>query len=133
MRRTKFSATDLNQLQRQLNAWRQSQPQYKRLPEEVWASATILARKHGVSLVARTLGLGFTKLKGQATLPSRNSSKATPAPGFMELQLSDWGSGASSPCRVELSDGAGGKMTLHLPGDSVAVLGLVEAFWRRAK
>ena len=131
MRRTKFSATDLSQLHRQLDSWRQSEPQRARLPEAVWASAATLATIHGVSCVARTLGLSYTKLKRRATQAPGIPAPTTSPPTFVELQLDDSLGGASRPCRVELSDPAGGKMTVHLPLDSPAVLGLAEAFWRR--
>jgi len=132
MPRTKFSATDLSQLHRQLDSWRQSEPQRARLPEAVWAAATTLATIHGVSCVARTLGLGYTKLKRRATQALDSPAPTTPPPTFMELQLDDSLGGTCRPCRVELSDPAGGKMTVHLPVDCPAVLGLAQAFWRRA-
>jgi hypothetical protein len=132
MPRTKFSATDLSQLHRQLGSWRQSQPQCARLPEAVWASAAALATTHGVSCVARTLGLGYTKLKQRATQAPGVPAPTTPPPTFVELQLDDSLRGTCRSCRVELSDPAGGKMTVHLPLDSPAMLRLAEAFWRRA-
>ena len=90
MPRTKFSATDLSQLHRQLDSWRQSEPQRARLPEAVWASAATLATTHGVSCVARTLGLDYTKLKRRATQAPGIPARTTPPPTFVELQLLLW-------------------------------------------
>ncbi len=45
--------------------------------------------------------------------------------------MDDGLNGASRLCRIELSDPAGGQMTVHLPCDAPAVLGLAQAFWRR--
>ena len=65
MPQNEFSATKLNHLRRQLNAWRRSQRGRTRLPEEVWESATSLARTHGVAApitehVAKVVNEGMT-------------------------------------------------------------------------
>lgn len=133
MAAAKFSATDLPQLERQLNSWRQSQRSRRRLPPEVWRVAVALARTHGLSCVARSLRLDYSKLQrlhaegGPRTVPPRAS--ASP-PGFVELPSPSPMTGAA-PCRVELHHRRGATMTLHLPYDPAAVLALVEAFWRR--
>lgn len=130
MPRTKFSTTDLSQLRHQLDAWRQSQSQASRLPEAVWISAATLTTTHGVGHVARTLRLDYNQLKRRVTqAPGR--SALLPPPAFVELQLHDSWHGASASCRIELSDPAGGKMTVHLPCDAPVVVGLAQAFWRR--
>jgi hypothetical protein len=133
MPRTGFSTTDLRQLPRQLDSWRPSQPPRTRLPEARWAAAATLARTHGVSAVARLLGLDDSKLKRRVTQAPITSARTTPSPAFVELQLEDSLRGAARSCRVELSDPAGGKMTGHLPGDAPAVRALAQAFWRRAR
>lgn len=133
MHRSKFSTTDLDQLERQLDGWRQSQSQYSRLPKEAWAAATALARELGVSPVAQRLGLGYNKLKHLSAPAAALARRGTKAADFVEVQLGDWGSGPGNCCRVELSDGAGGRMTVDLPADSPAVVGLAQGFWRRGQ
>jgi hypothetical protein len=133
MSRSPFSTTDLNRLQRQLACWRQSQTQRTRLPEAVWAAAGTLAGTHGVSRVARTLGLDYHKLKRRVTPAGGRSLAIRPPPAFVELQLASALGGDAHSCRIELSAPAGGTMTLHLPCAAPAVLGLAEAFWRRAR
>ena len=133
MAAAKFSATDLPQLERQLNSWRQSQRGRRRLPREVWQAAVALACTHGLSCVARSLRLDYYKLQrlhakgGPRTVPSRASAGP---PGFVELPSPPPMTGAA-PCRVELHHCRGATMTLHLPHDPAVVLALVEAFWRR--
>lgn len=142
MPRSRFSATDLDTLQRQLECWRQSQSGYRRLPEEAWVAAITLVRRLGVSRVARALGLDYYKLKERscppvALAPVENSPVS---PGFVELQWSNW-SGSALPgsnsggaeCRVEFCDPAGGRLSLQAPADSPVVLGLAQAFWRRTQ
>lgn len=131
-----FSATDLNQLRRQLNTWRRSQSQRTRLPEEVWELATTLARAHGVSHVARTLRLNFYKLRRRLTdapPPAAQRVRPGPPPGFVELQWEGPANAIGGECIVELSDARGKKMRLRLPGDTPALVGLAEAFWRQQR
>ena len=130
MPRTKFSATDLNRLRDQLDRWRQSQSGAGRLPEALWSSAATLAHTHGVGPVARTLRLDYNKLKRHLPPPAQ----ATPlAPAsFVELRPREWLPQAATLCRIELSDPEGARMTLELPCDSATVVGVAQAFWRRA-
>jgi hypothetical protein len=130
MPRPTFSATDLNQLRHQLDRWRQSPSGASRLPEALWTSAAALALTHGVGPVARTLRLDYNKLKRQVPPPTQAAPLA-PVP-FVELRPHEWLPQGATLCRIELSDPAGAKMTLELPCDSATVVGVAQAFWRRA-
>jgi hypothetical protein len=130
MPRTKFSATDLNQLRHQLDRWRQSQSGATRLPEALWTSAATLTLTHGVGPVARALRLDYNKLKRQVPPPVQAAPLA--AAPFIELRPREWLPQVATACRIELSDPAGAKMTLELPCDSATVVGVAQAFWRRA-
>jgi hypothetical protein len=130
MPRTKFSTADLNQLRHQLDHWRQSQSGATRLPQALWTSAATLALTHGVGPVARTLRLDYNKLKRQTPSPAQAAPLA-PA-SFVELRPGEWLPQAATLCRIGLSDPQGAKMTLELPCDPATVVGLAQAFWRRA-
>jgi hypothetical protein len=132
-----FSATNLNELLRQLAAWRAQQQARTRLPEEVWQAAAMLARQRGISSVARTLRLDYYKLQRwcDPAAPRRSRSKR-PAPSapprFVELKLEHaLGRGAGQVFRVELADGRGARMSLELGREVAAVVALAEAFWKR--
>jgi len=131
---SRFSATDLDQLERQLKSWRRSRRGHRRLPEEVWEAAVALGRTHGLSQVARGLRLDYNKLQrlsaGRARVAVGPSASTCP-PGFVEMP---YPSPSAEPgvCRVELGNGQGATMTVHLPNDTTAVLRLVEAFWRQS-
>jgi hypothetical protein len=131
MPRTTFSTTDLNELRDQLEQWRQSQAGVIRLPEALWISAATLAVTHGVGPVARTLRLDYSKLKRQVPQASAAGLPSAPA-AFVELRPHQWLPQATTACRIELSDRHGAKMTLELPCDSATVVGVAQAFWRRA-
>ncbi|HOA62528.1 MAG: hypothetical protein KA191_15680 [Verrucomicrobia bacterium] len=130
MPRTQFSATDLKQLRHQLDRWRQCQSGTIRLPQALWTSAATLALTHGVGTVARTLRLDYNKLKRQVAA----AAGALPlAPvSFVEVQPPECMAQAATLCRIELCDRAGAKMTLELPCDPATVVGVAQAFWRRA-
>jgi len=116
---------ELLQLRRQLDAWRQGQTSRAPLPGDFWELAAAQARAHGVSRVARTLGLSFYKL--------RQRLRPGAPPGFVELPpLAAPGSRAGE-CVVELRDGRGGGLTLRLASDAPALLALAAGFWRRGQ
>lgn len=131
MPRTKFSTTDLNELRQQLDHWRQCQSGATRLPEALWISAATLATAHGVGPVARTLRLDYSKLKRQLP-PASAVGLPSAAPSFVELRLREGLPQATRACRIEWSDRQGAKMTLELPCDPATVVGVAQAFWRRA-
>jgi len=130
MPRTQFSATDLKQLRHQLDRWRQCQSGTIRLPQALWTSAATLALTHGVGPVARTLRLDYNKLKRQVAPPAP-AVPLVPA-SFVELQPREWMPQAATLCRIEISDRVGAMMTLELPCDPATVVGVAQAFWRRA-
>ena len=53
----------IEQLQRQLDQIRSTQPRGKKLPDSVWQAAVELAREHGVYSVAHPLRLDYAGLK----------------------------------------------------------------------
>jgi len=133
MNGTGFSATDLHALQRQLRAWRRQQQQTgrARIPEEVWAAAADLARRQGVSRVARTLRLDYHKLRRRCVPGVPSAPAADAVATFVELRLPESGVDCSRPFRVELAEARGARMTIELGQDVPAVLALAQAFWRR--
>jgi len=125
-----FSPTDLDQLQRQLSAWRRRQSGRVRLPEALWASASTLAQRHGASLVARTLHLDYHKLRRRS---AKGSWPAEGAPAFIELQVAPSPQPSGGEASVELSDGTGARMTLRVRAELPTVVALAETFWRRPR
>ena len=93
-----------------------------------------LGRTHGLSRVARALCLDYHKLQRLSTDSEDGAvAKGSPAcpPGFVEMPLPSVNVEPAA-CRVELRNGQGATMTVHLPNDTTAVLRLVEAFWRQS-
>lgn len=130
MNGTGFSATDLNKLERQLDAWRRQQGSRARLPDGVWTAAATLAQSQGVSWVARTLRLDYCKLARHRASRRLNRPAAKALPTFVEVQLGEGVRESTRSFRVELAGAHGARMSIGLGHDTAAVVALAEAFWR---
>ncbi|MCP5528062.1 MAG: hypothetical protein H7A47_16530 [Verrucomicrobiales bacterium] len=118
----------LDGLARRLRQWRARRGSKGPLPQWVWDEASGAARDHGVSRVARVLGLDYDKLKRRAVvLPAAAGVSGAP-PGFVELNLSPTPS-ISSEWTLELSDPQGRKLTLRGPSEPSSWRDLARAFW----
>jgi hypothetical protein len=81
-----------------------------------------LAREHGINKTARTLGLKYDSLKKHLETAPPGASGLGPA-GSEFLELLPRTMVPSSPeCTIELEDGSGGKMRMHMKGASMADL-----------
>lgn len=129
MTRPAFSTTDLNQLRRQLAAWRRAQSGRPRLPDALWRAATDVARTQGPSRVARLLRLDYYKLRKRL---AATASLLPAPPAFVELKGAQMFGTALGESAVELSDGTGARMTLRVRHDVATLVALVESFWRRS-
>jgi hypothetical protein len=125
-----FSTTDLNQLRRQLSAWRRAQSGRPRLPEALWRAATDLARTQGPSRVARLLRLDYYKLRKRL---SATTSPLPAPPAFVELKGAPMVEAGPGESVVELFDGCGARMTLRVPNAVTTLVALAESFWRRPR
>ena len=130
MRTPTFSATELPQLQRQLQAWRQRQSGRRHLPATLWDAAAQLAHRYGVSRVAQVLHLDYYRLQRRAQVPTPAVASSRPPAPFVELKLD------SPPLRpvnigsVELFDGSQRRLRIETGPDPAAWIALAEAFWK---
>jgi hypothetical protein len=107
---------------REIDRWRGRQSGRKRLPHEFWAKAADLARVHGVNRTARTLGLKYASLRRHLETRSGVASGSLPvAPAFVEL-LPGCRTDPGLSCTIELDDGHGGTLRMHVPGATMADL-----------
>jgi hypothetical protein len=99
------------------------------MPAELWESAALLARTHGVYAVSRDLGLGYDSLKKRVET-AWEGEEGIVHQGFVELSGSQLI--GSAEVVVELLDVDGRKLTIRLPGgDGIDVRDLSECFWDR--
>lgn len=78
----------VSELMKQITAWRGGRTPAERMPGTLWAEATRLGRKYGVSLVARHLKLDFYGLKRRVH-GGGGSGKEKSGSGFVEVQCVD--------------------------------------------
>jgi hypothetical protein len=89
-----------------------------------------LAQAHGISPVARALGLNYTALQQHSVACGVPPPAGSPAGGFVEVAAPLWPGGA--PWSVELEDRNGAKVTVRLAGSEAgAVLALAQGLWRQ--
>jgi len=114
---------------RQFEQWRRRQQGRARLPRDLWVQAVRLAREHGISKTARTLGLRYDSLKKRlaAAGPGQRDPGWTGVPSgppdFIELLPGGLKPG-SPECTIEWADDSGAKVRMHVKG--IAVADLVE-------
>ena len=127
---------ELVRLRQRLDGVRRGGRQGKALPEWTWTEAGRLARRHGVYLTCRALGLGYNKLKrvsgvgASAERPGQARTgrprKATSPMQFVDL------SGAlatGGDCRLVLEGPGGQRLSVQMSAGAATavVLGLCRA------
>lgn len=97
-------------LQQQFEQFRATQPPRSKLPGEFWASATELAKQHGVYTVAHALRLDYVGLKKRVAGSVRRRRKPA-QPRFVELIAP--GPPKLDECVIEFESTRGAKMRVH--------------------
>ena len=113
-------------LRRRIECWRETRVKRTRMPEELWAAATVLARAHGVARVARTLGVGYETLKERLGDAGESGMAAGGPAEFVALAGATLLGGAA-PAVVEVTDCRGRRLVVRLSG-AVDVPAVVAAF-----
>jgi hypothetical protein len=86
------------------------------LPKEVWSAAVALARRHGLHKTAKALRLDYYGLKKQVKKASGGEKvRGTSGGEFMEVLPAEI-SNLRPECTLELENGSGAKMRIHLKG-----------------
>ena len=124
---------DLRTARRQLDRWRSRHRPHTRLPEELWRKAMTLARKHGLNRTASALGLKYYSLKKRVEATVGDLSKGEEAPcEFVELLPSPMAA-RSCECMIELDDGRGATVRIHVKGVRMADLASFVSAWRSTR
>lgn len=120
----------IEQLQRQLDEFRSTQPHRKKLPEALWRSAVELARQHGVHSVAHALRLDYMGLKKRLDGVPDSQKKAT-KPAFVELVAAH--PATTADCVIEFESSAGSKMRIEWKNSSAPDWASLLRAWREAE
>jgi hypothetical protein len=119
------SPDDLSQARSRFQAWRAGRKVGERIPAPLWEMAARLAKTHGVSRTATVLGLDYYSVRKR--IESAVAQPHSGGPAFVE-----WPSPivVGKECRLELDNGAGAIMRVHLVGyDAADVEALSRSFW----
>ena len=126
---------DLARMRERLDEWRSGHARGVAFPPKLWSAAGRLARRRGVYVTARALGLEYNKLKaasgaGVARATGKTAVRSAPKPmKFVELP----GMLPTSPgvCRVSLRGPVGERLQLEMaPGAATEmVLQLCRSGW----
>jgi hypothetical protein len=108
----------LERTRRRFEQWRRTRKARTRIPDSLWDAAVRMANQYGIWQTSKALRVAYYALKERVekeanatSLRNGNQSK------FIELPVA---SGIDTPqCTVELEDGAGAKMRVHLQGMEV--------------
>ena len=121
----------LEQVRERFERWRRIRKVRSRIPDLLWASAVKMAKRYGIHRTSRVLRVNYYPLKKRVGLDQAASSQPTGggrAATFVELAADE----ITSPCEciVQLEDGAGSRMHVHLKGiTGVDLVALSRSFW----
>jgi len=123
----------IEQLQRQLDEFRSTQPHRTKLPETLWQAAVELARQHGVYSVAHPLRLDYMGLKKRlnGVSDSHKKQEKSAKPAFVEL-ITDHPA-TMVDCVIEFESSAGSKMRIQWKNTSAPDWASLLHAWREAE
>jgi hypothetical protein len=103
------------------------------MPEELWRAAAELTKSHGISAVARALGLNYGNLKRRVCGSQRGAQRALGAqPLFVEIERAP--AVLEPRCVFEIEDRCGLRMAIRFEGQSPAELAaLGGALWKACR
>jgi len=142
-KRTRDLPARLEGLRQRFERWRRTRKVRTRIPEPLWASAVKLAGTYGTHRTAKALRVDYYALKkrleGAAVAekrvepaPAVTASKApagTAGPTFVELPPAAWP--GCGECTLELEDGGGAKLRVHMKGfETPDLAALSRSFWQ---
>ncbi len=115
----------LSRLEQRFSSWRKTRKKGERIPIALWKAAARAAVDHGLNRTASILKLDYDSLRKHVGEQGASGSAA-----FIELSAAPMT--VASECLIELEDGVGARMRVHLKGDDVPdVVSLVHSFWDR--
>ena len=115
----------LLRLEQRFAEWRKTRSLGERIPQRLWKSAAKLAANYGLNQTATVLKLDYYSLKRQV---DQQVGETASTAAFVELPSAPVAT--ANECIIELEDGAGASMRMHLKGTEMPdVLALGRNFW----
>jgi hypothetical protein len=124
-------SAQLQPLAQRLKLWRATRCRGQRIPKELWAAATELARVHGLNQTATTLKLNYYGLQRRLSSGPLRTKRPVPPPAFVELAAPSLAASRDDHDTLELVQASGARLTLRLPNASPKdLLPVVQLFLR---
>lgn len=132
MAREERLSRQLQDLRWRIEQWRATRQKLGPMPAALWEEATSLARRHGVSPVARALGVGYEALRERVQAGDTGARSTPTSSGFVEVSAASL-MAPSTGAIIELVSGSGARLTIKLPDrNALDLAAVVESFWRHA-
>lgn len=131
---TTGQARDLARMRQRLEDWRGSHKRGVAFPAALWSAAGRVARRHGVYVTARALGLEYNKLKGMSGVNARVRGKTKTQPNPKPVKFIELTGGlplSPSGCRLSLQNANGQRLQLEMASGAATemVLRLCRSGW----
>jgi hypothetical protein len=125
-------AARLDAARREFEVWRQSRTKRSRIPENLWALATDLARECGAFRTARELHLNYSAVRNRLDPTETRIVRNNVVPAsFVEIVPSP--AACFSECTVEIERGRGTKIRIHLKSREAPDLGAIGNAFLKAR
>jgi hypothetical protein len=125
-----ISRDGFDEARREFENWRSRRTRGRRIPPALWKTAVDLAREHGVSRTAVTLGLDYYSLKGRLGAGARERDGAAGGTGGF-VEMPPWAVASAPACVLEVADRRGRRLRIELQGAARGEIdSLARALWR---
>ena len=120
----------LEEVRRRFERWRRTRKVLSRIPERLWAAAVEVAGAAGISHTAKTLRVNQHALKKRIAEAAATPVHPDGGPVATFLELAPPTRTGSCQCTLELEDGSGAKMRVHLQSaETPDLAALSRSFW----
>ncbi len=129
---TTTALNELQALQIRFSHWRDSENRSRTIPEELWNEATALYPRLSVNKIRTSLRLNYSSLTQRIGLKEKRRGQGEA--DFIEVLMKTPPSRnvEVTGIKVEMRDGSGREMKVHLPEVSPGALDVViQAFWSK--
>ena len=121
--------TTLEEVRHLFEQWREVRKHRTPIPDSLWAKAVSLSTDHPIHKISRSLRLNYTDLM-RRVCTSRTEALPEPLTSNAFIELDMKASMPSAEYIIEMEDGNGSKMKMHIRGNTgTDPQGIIRAFW----
>jgi hypothetical protein len=127
------AADGLSRVAMRFAAWRNTPKRTRRIPEDLWQAAVDLTKDYSINKISNALRLSYSDFKKRVESECQDPLPAiTPPPRMKFIELGVESHVSVPECMVEMENGSGGKLRIHLRGkNNLDLYELSRAFWSK--